>query len=242
MSAQAPAASPESVPETASHAIEMAGIRKTYNSGSIAFEALRGIDLTVKHGGFIAITGPSGSGKSTLMNLVGCLDRPSAGTYRMDAEDVTSLSDDDLASIRNRRVGFVFQSFNLLARATAAENVELPLLYRGMSRRQRRPLALAMLERVGLAERATHMPSQLSGGEQQRVAIARALVTDPTILLADEPTGNLDTARTGEILNLFDALHAEGRTIVLITHEADVAGRAQRAIAMRDGLIVGDSG
>lgn len=221
-------------------ALELRGIRKIYNSGSVAFEAVRGIDLIVKKGDFIAVTGASGSGKSTLMNMIGCLDRPSYGLYRMEGEEISDKTENELAEIRNRRIGFVFQSYNLLARATALENVEVPLFYRGMSRRKRIPLAKAILERVGLGARGDHTPAQLSGGEQQRVAIARALVGDPTIVLADEPTGNLDTSRTEEILDLFEALHEEGRTIVLITHEDEVASRAKRSVVMRDGLIIKD--
>lgn len=221
-------------------ALELRGIRKIYNSGSVAFEAVRGIDLVVNKGDFVAVTGASGSGKSTLMNVIGCLDRPSYGLYRMEGEEVSGKTENELAEIRNKRIGFVFQSYNLLARATALENVEVPLFYRGMARRKRVPIARAMLERVGLGARGDHTPAQLSGGEQQRVAIARALVGDPTIVLADEPTGNLDTARTEEILELFEALHEEGRTIVLITHEDEVASRARRSVVMRDGLIIKD--
>lgn len=234
----------EEAPEIAGYvdapALELRGIRKIYNSGSVAFEAVRGIDLIVNKGDFVAVTGASGSGKSTLMNMIGCLDRPSYGLYRMEGEEISDKTDNELAEIRNRRIGFVFQSYNLLARATALENVEVPLFYRGMSRRKRIPLAKAILERVGLGARGDHTPAQLSGGEQQRVAIARALVGDPTIVLADEPTGNLDTARTEEVLQLFEALHEEGRTIVLITHEDEVASRAKRSVVMRDGLIIKD--
>lgn len=220
-------------------ALEMTGIRKVYNTGSVAFAALKGIDLSIQSGDFVAVTGPSGSGKSTLMNIVGCLDRPTSGVYRMEGEEVSTLSDNRLAEIRNRRIGFVFQSFNLLPRATALENVEVPLFYRGIPRRKRVPVARQILDRVGLAHRADHTPAQLSGGEQQRVAIARALVGDPTLILADEPTGNLDTARTVEILRLFEELHDEGRTILLITHEPEVASRAMRTIVMRDGELSG---
>lgn len=221
-------------------AIELHNVTKVYGRGRTAVDALRGIDLTVMRGEYVAVLGPSGSGKSTLMNIIGCLDRPTSGTYRLGGVDVTTLSDNDLAEIRNRQIGFVFQNFNLLQRATALENVELPLLYRGLGKRRRRQLAAQMLERVDLADRMHHTPSQLSGGEQQRVAIARALVTDPLILLADEPTGNLDSARSAEILKIFDELHAEGRTIVMITHERDVAERAGRRVRIRDGEIVGE--
>lgn len=221
-------------------ALELRGIRKIYNSGSVAFEAVRGIDLIVNKGDFVAVTGASGSGKSTLMNMIGCPDRPSYGLYRMEGEEISDKTENELAEIRNRRIGFVFQSYNLLARATALENVEVPLFYRGIPRRKRIPIAKAILERVGLGARGDHTPAQLSGGEQQRVAIARALVGDPTIVLADEPTGNLDTSRTEEILQLFEALHEEGRTIILITHEDEVASRARRSVVMRDGLIIKD--
>lgn len=224
--------------QSSAPALELQGIRKIYNSGSVAYEALRGIDLVVQKGDFVAVTGPSGSGKSTLMNIVGCLDRPTFGRYRMEGEEVSGKSENELADIRNRRIGFVFQSYNLLPRATALENVEVPLFYRGIPRRKRIPLAQELLARVGLEERGDHTPAQLSGGEQQRVAIARALVGNPTIVLADEPTGNLDSSRTEEILGLFEELHEEGRTIVLITHEDEVAQRARRTVVMRDGLII----
>ncbi len=221
--------------------ISLEKIRKVYGSGRAAVEALRGVDLEIEEGEYIAVIGPSGSGKSSLMNIMGCLDRPTSGIYRLGGVEVQSLRDDVLAEVRNYRIGFVFQNFNLLPRATALENVELPLIYRGMSRRKRRKLAAEMLERVDLADRLDHTPAQLSGGEQQRVAIARALVTDPLIVLADEPTGNLDTVRSAEILKIFDELHAEGRTIVMITHEPDVAQRAHRRVRLRDGEIVEDS-
>lgn len=218
--------------------IELRGIRKSYSTGDVSFEALKGIDFTLGQGEFVAVTGASGSGKSTLMNIVGCLDRQTSGTYLLDGADVISYNDNQLASIRNHQIGFIFQSFNLLPRASAIENVEIPLFYRGMARRQRREISRAMLERVGLSHREGHTPSQLSGGEQQRVAIARALVGEPKLLLADEPTGNLDTTRSHEILDLFSELHAEGKAILLITHEHDVAERAERAAVMKDGLIV----
>ncbi len=221
--------------------ISLEKIRKVYGFGRAAVEALRGVDLEIEEGEYVAVIGPSGSGKSSLMNIMGCLDRPTSGIYRLGGVEVQSLRDDVLAEVRNYRIGFVFQNFNLLPRATALENVELPLIYRGMPRRKRRKLAAEMLERVDLADRLDHTPAQLSGGEQQRVAIARALVTDPLIVLADEPTGNLDTVRSAEILKIFDELHAEGRTIVMITHEPDVAQRAHRRVRLRDGEIVEDS-
>lgn len=217
--------------------VDIAGVRKTYNSGTVAFEALKGVDLSLEPGEFVAITGASGSGKSTLMNIVGCLDRQSSGRYLLDGEDLIGKSDDHLALIRNRKIGFVFQSFNLLPRASAIENVEMPLIYRGMRKSARRERSREALARVGLEARFEHTPSRLSGGEQQRVAIARALVGEPSLLLADEPTGNLDSARTAEMLDLFDELHRDGRTILLITHEHDVAERADRAVFMKDGVV-----
>ncbi len=224
--------------ETPPPVVQLERVRKTYFSGAIAFEALRGIDLVINRGEFVAITGASGSGKSTLMNIVGCLDRPTEGRYLLDGEPTGDKGDAYLASVRNRKVGFIFQSFNLLPRASAVENVEMPLIYRGMRRRQRREAAKAALSRVGLGHRFGNSPSQLSGGEQQRVAIARALVGSPSLLLADEPTGNLDSTTTQEVLELFDELHREGRTILMITHEHDVAAHADRAVAMRDGTII----
>jgi putative ABC transport system ATP-binding protein len=207
--------------------------------GDLEVPALLGIDLEVGDGEFIAIMGPSGSGKSTLMNLIGCLDQPTAGRYILDDVDVSGLTDDELAWIRNRKIGFVFQSFNLIPRATALHNVEMPLIYAGENQ-NRRNKALAALASVGLQERARHMPSELSGGQQQRVAIARALVTDPSILLADEPTGNLDSDSSLEIMRLLAELNQQGRTIVLITHEPDIARFAHRIVRLRDGLVVSD--
>jgi putative ABC transport system ATP-binding protein len=219
--------------------ITLEGITKVYRTGAVEVPALRGISLHIPEGEFVAIMGPSGSGKSTLMNVIGCLDLPSAGTYILDGYDVSDLSEDQLAWIRNRKIGFVFQSFNLIPRVTALHNVEMPLVYAGDSQ-QREGRAMAALESVGLAERARHVPSELSGGQQQRVAIARALVTDPAILLADEPTGNLDSESSVEIMRLLRELNEHGRTIVLITHEPDIAAFAQRVVRLRDGLVVSD--
>ncbi|UUW89073.1 ABC transporter ATP-binding protein [Pimelobacter simplex] len=220
--------------------IELSGVRKTYRSGSVEFEALRGIETTIAEGEYAAVIGPSGSGKSTLMNILGCLDVPTEGHYVLAGEDTSALDEAALAAIRNRRIGFVFQQFHLLASMPAWRNVELPLVYAGVPRAERRERAVAALTRVGLADRVENRPGQLSGGQQQRVAVARALVTEPDLLLADEPTGNLDSASTRDVLGLFDELHAAGRTIVLITHEPDVAARAQRNLVIDDGLITTD--
>ena len=209
---------------------------KTYRIGSVEVEALRGVDLSTDAGEFVAVMGPSGSGKSTLVNIVACLDTPTRGRYLLAGEDVTRLEDDRLAAIRNRRIGLVFQGFNLLSDATALQNVELPLIYAGR-RRGRIDRAMDALRAVGVADRATHLPAELSGGQQQRVAIARALVNEPDILLADEPTGNLDSVSSGEVLRLLEGLHGAGKTIVLITHDPDVAGHASRIIRIRDGLV-----
>ena len=219
--------------------IQARGLAKTYRLGQVDVAALRGVDVDVGAGEFIAITGPSGSGKSTLMHILGCLDTPSAGTYRLDGEDVGGLSGKRLAHVRNRKVGFVFQTFNLMPRLTVEENVALPLKYRGgVPRGERRTRALRLLERLGLAERVGHRPDELSGGERQRVAIARALVGEPAILMADEPTGNLDSASGGEVMRTFAELHGMGHTIVLVTHDPNVAARAERVIHMSDGRVV----
>jgi len=214
---------------------------RRYKMGRETVEALRGVDLVIEHGEYAAITGPSGSGKSTLMNLLGCLDTPDEGGYWLNGQLVSGMRDRQLAHVRNREIGFVFQSFALLPRATAQQNVELPLLYAKLPRRDRAQRAAEALARVGLAERAKHRPAELSGGQRQRVAIARALVTRPSLLLADEPTGNLDTATGEEILALFDELHRAGNTVIVVTHEAEVAGRAQRILRMVDGRIVSDT-
>jgi putative ABC transport system ATP-binding protein len=219
--------------------IRLEGVVKTYRMGGAEVRALDGVDLTIEEGDFVAIMGPSGSGKSTLMNILGCLDVPTAGRYVLDGVDVSAQSDDELADIRNRKIGLVFQSFNLLPRTTALANVELPLLYGREP--ERRPRAMLALEQVGLGQRALHLPNQLSGGQQQRVAIARALVTHPTMLLADEPTGNLDTAASHEIARMLVRLNESGRTIVLITHEEEIAAFAQRVVRLRDGRIVSDT-
>jgi putative ABC transport system ATP-binding protein len=219
--------------------ITLEGITKVYRTGEVEVAALKGISLHIPEGEFVAIMGPSGSGKSTLMNLIGCLDQPSSGRYILDGYDVSALTDDQLAWIRNRKIGFVFQSYNLIPRASAVHNVEMPLIYAG-DNQQRRGRAMAALESVGLLERAGHLPNELSGGQQQRVAVARALVTDPAILLADEPTGNLDSESSLEIMRLLRDLNQHGRTIVLITHESDIAAFAQRVVRVRDGVIVSD--
>lgn len=218
--------------------IEVQQLHKTYALDGVRVHALRGIDLRIDEGEFVAIMGPSGSGKSTLMNVLGCLDTADSGSYRLQGQDVSALSADQLAAVRNRQIGFVFQNFNLLGRTSALENVETPLIYAGIGRVERRQRATDALHRIGLGERLYNHPSQLSGGQQQRVAIARALVAGPSLILADEPTGNLDSATSDDIMGVFDALHREGATIVLITHEHNVAAHAQRTLEVRDGQLL----
>ena len=221
--------------------LELCDVGKVYRSGSLEVEALRGVSMSIQTGEFVAITGPSGSGKSTLMHVLGCLDSPTSGTYRLAGQDVSTMSEEELADVRNRRIGFVFQQFNLLASLTAGRNVELPLCYAGVGGAERKTQALAALTRVGLAHRVQHRPGELSGGQQQRVAIARALVGDPALILADEPTGNLDSVSTSDVLGLLAELHAAGRTILLITHEPEVAAAAERTVQIFDGAISGGS-
>jgi len=225
---------------TGSPLIRIADVVKTYIMGDVAVEALRGVNIDIDAGAFVAIMGPSGSGKSTLLNILGCFDRPSSGRYLLDGDEVSALDANALAETRNRTLGFVFQSFNLLTRTTALENVELPLVYAGMPPRVRRARAIAALERVGLGDRLRHHPSQLSGGQQQRVAIARALVNQPRVVLADEPTGNLDSRASAEMMALLATLSGEGITIVLVTHDAEVAAHARRVIVVRDGMVQED--
>ena len=218
--------------------IELEGIRKTYGAGEVKVEALRGVDLALEAGDYLAIMGPSGSGKSTLMHILGLLDTPTEGSYRLGGEEISSLSRRRLAALRNRHIGFIFQSFNLLPRATVRRNVELPLLYGGVGRGERRLRAVEALERVGLAERRRHRPNQLSGGERQRAAIARALVARPAVLMADEPTGNLDQQTGAEILAIFDQVRAAGQTLIVVTHDPGIAARAGRTVRLVDGRIV----
>jgi putative ABC transport system ATP-binding protein len=221
--------------------IELQSVSRIYSTGRVEVPALRGVTLSVADGEFLAIVGPSGSGKSTMMHILGCLDRPTSGTYTLAGTPVASLSDDGLARLRSRTIGFVFQSYNLLPRTSALDNVAAPLLYQGVPRKERLRRSTAVLERLGLGDRLDHEPTELSGGQQQRVALARALVTEPALLLADEPTGNLDTASGAEVITLLRDLHRQGRTIVLITHDADIASAAQRQIHLRDGRIVNGS-
>ena len=227
-------------PESNGEVILMQGITKVYDTGKVKVEAVRGVDLRVEQGEFVAITGPSGSGKSTLMNLIGCLDTPTGGEYLLSGERVAGLSREALAAIRNRRVGFIFQNFNLLPQISAWENVELPMLFGGWSKRKRKQRVGELLERVGLSDRVSHKPTELSGGQMQRVAIARALAMDPDIILADEPTGNLDSSAGGDIMELFEELWKQGRTVLVISHDPALARRAQRQVEIRDGLIRSD--
>jgi putative ABC transport system ATP-binding protein len=221
--------------------IGMSEIKKTYDTGKVQVEALRGIDLEVRKGEFVAVVGPSGSGKSTLLNLIGCLDTPTSGDYQLGGEKVAGLDRDRLADVRNRRVGFVFQNFNLLPQLSALENVEMPMLFGGVGRRDRRRRALEQLDKVGLADRVEHKPTELSGGQMQRVAIARALAMEPDIVLADEPTGNLDTGSGTDVMGLMTELWEQGRTLVVVTHDPTLARRANRVVEIRDGLIVDDT-
>ena len=222
--------------------IELAGIKKTYHIGGQYFAALDGIDLTIDEGEFAALMGPSGSGKSTLMNILGCLDRPTEGSYKLDGSEVARLSNDSLALTRNKKIGFVFQNFNLLSRISALDNVALPLVYAGIGKRERTERAMEILTAVGLAAWSHHQPNELSGGQRQRVAIARALVNNPHIIMADEPTGNLDTKSTREIMEIFKQLHREHHTIILVTHEPEIAACANRQLLMCDGMITRDEG
>ncbi len=220
--------------------IKLENIKKSYYLGKQELKVLKGISLEIFKNEYVALMGPSGSGKSTLMNILGCLDSPTAGHYILNGEDVSKMADDDLADVRNKEIGFVFQQFNLLPRLTAAENVALPLIYNGTTKKIRTELALEMLDKVGLADRSQHKPNELSGGQNQRVAIARALVNNPSIILADEPTGNLDSKTSVEIMNIFDKIQADGNTVILVTHEEDIAEFAHRIIRLKDGIIESD--
>lgn len=220
--------------------IELTDIRKNYFLGKQVIEVLKGITITINKGEYVALMGPSGSGKSTLMNILGCLDTPTGGTYILNSKDVSKMEDNDLAEVRNQEIGFVFQQFNLLPRLTGIENVALPLVYAGVGKKARTEKALRVLESVSLADRGHHKPNEMSGGQNQRVAIARALVNDPSIILADEPTGNLDTKTSYEIMDIFSKIHAAGNTVVLVTHEEDIANHAHRIIRLRDGVLESD--
>jgi putative ABC transport system ATP-binding protein len=226
------------MPDAPQHLIEMHGLERVYQLGPQTIHALRGVELLIDRGEYVAIMGPSGSGKSTLMNMIGCLDTPTSGRYLLDGVPVESMTEDELAAVRNTKIGFIFQTFNLLARTTALENVELPLIYARVPRAQRKVMAEEALVAVGLGDRMKHQPNELSGGQRQRVAVARALVNKPSLLLADEPTGNLDTQTGREILDLFKDLHTRGNSIIMVTHEDDVAHEAERIIRIRDGVIV----
>jgi putative ABC transport system ATP-binding protein len=226
--------------DTMEAVIDLDGIRKSYFMGRQELEVLKGITLTIRRNEYVALMGPSGSGKSTLMNILGCLDSPSAGTYVLNGHDVSTMADNDLAEIRNKEIGFVFQQFNLLPRLTALENVALPLVYAGISKKLRNEMAMEVLRKVDLTERSHHRPNELSGGQCQRVAIARALVNNPSIILADEPTGNLDSKTSHEIMELFNHIHAEGNSVVLVTHEEDISRFARRVIRLRDGVLESD--
>lgn len=223
-------------------AIRLRDIKKIYKMGGQELAALNGINLDIKRGEFAALMGPSGSGKSTLMNILGCLDRPTVGSYELEGKEVAHLSDDELAVMRNKHIGFVFQNFNLLSRISSLENVALPLVYAGVGASERRKRALQVLEAVGLGDRAGHLPNELSGGQRQRVAIARALVNNPEIIMADEPTGNLDTKSTKEIMEIFQEMHGRGKTIILVTHEPEIAVCANRQLLVRDGVVTRDEG
>jgi putative ABC transport system ATP-binding protein len=220
--------------------IQIIDLAREYQMGSELVQALRGVSLEIRRNEYVAIMGPSGSGKSTMMNLIGCLDTPTSGEYWLNGQEVSRMPDDALARVRNREIGFVFQTFNLLPRASALQNVELPLVYAGISGRERRERSRAALERVGLGNRMDHRPNELSGGQRQRVAIARALVNSPSILLADEPTGNLDSATSADVMRVFDRLHSQGQTIIVVTHEADIAAHAERVVTLRDGRVASD--
>ncbi len=220
--------------------LQLEGIRRVYRTGNELVEALKSIDLEIEKGEYVALMGPSGSGKSTLMNVLGCLDTPSSGTYLLNKKKVSEMSDNELAEIRNKEIGFVFQSFNLMPRLTAQENVALTLVYAGVSKEDRLKRAAEVLKQVGLEDRMLHKPNELSGGQRQRVAVARSLVNNPSIILADEPTGNLDTKTSEEIMELFEAIHEQGNTVILVTHEEDIAQRAKRIIRLRDGMVESD--